>query len=106
MEHYLFHFIFVQMGLLLVNRINPIKFVKNFSQAMIMAFVTQSSYGTMPVSIRVLEDNMGVSGKVANFVAPIGANVGMNACGGIFPAMVAVITANAYGIEFGLLWYY
>lgn len=42
---------------------------------------------------------MGVSDKIANFVAPIGANVGMNACGGIFPAMVAVITANAYGFQ-------
>ena len=95
----LVHFIFVQMGLLAVHKISPIKFIKNFSQAMTMAFVTQSSYGTMPVSIRVLEDNVGVSSRVANFVAPIGANVGMNACGGIFPAMVAVITANAMGMN-------
>ena len=65
-----FHFIFIQMGLLLVNKISPIQFIKNFGQAMTMAFVTQSSYGTMPVSIRVLEDNMGVSPEVANFVAP------------------------------------
>lgn len=98
----LFHFIFVQMGLLGANKISPIKFVKNFSHAMTMAFVTQSSYGTMPISIKALEEEVGVSSRVANFVAPIGANVGMNACGGIFPAMVAVITANAAGIPLGI----
>src|SRR5690554_7601136 len=49
-----------------------------------------------------LTKRVGVSDKVANFVGPLSANVGMNACGGIFPAMVAVLTANAYGIDIGV----
>lgn len=99
----LFHFIFVQMGLLLINGISPIQFLKNFWPAMVVGFTTQSSYGTMPVNIKTLEDRVGVSSKIANFVAPIGANVGMNACGGIFPAMVAVITVNSLGGSFTLV---
>lgn len=99
----LFHFIFVQMGLLFINRINPIKFLTNFWPAMVVAFSTQSSYGTMPVNIKTLEERVGVDTKIANFVAPIGANVGLNACGGIFPAMVAVITVNSMGGTFTLV---
>lgn len=95
----LFHFIFVQMLLLKVMKLKPLNFIKKFSPAMFLAFSSQSSYGTLPVTIESLTKRVGVSDKVANFVGPLSANVGMNACGGIFPAMVAVLTANAYGIE-------
>lgn len=93
-----FHFVFVQMGLLATFKINPLTFIKKFGPAMGVAFTTQSSYGTLPVTTRSLTERVGVSSKIANFIGPLSANVGMNACGGIFPAMVAVLTANAYGI--------
>lgn len=99
----LVHFLLIQMGLLSINKISPKKFLANFYPAMAVAYTTQSSYGTMPVNIKTLEERMGVNSKIANFVAPIGANVGMNACGGIFPAMVAVMTSYAYGIEFNFV---
>lgn len=99
----LVHFIIVQMGLLFVHKISPIQWLKNFYPAMIVAFTTQSSYGTMPVNIKTLEERVGVSPNTANFVAPLGANIGMNACGGIYPAMVAILTAHAYGIEINLV---
>lgn len=99
----LVHFILIQMGLLKVNGIAPIRFTKKFSPALMVAFTTQSSYGTLPVTIKSLTERVGVSEKIANFVGPIGANVGLNACGGIFPAMVAVITANATGRTFGVV---
>ncbi|NLK13063.1 MAG: dicarboxylate/amino acid:cation symporter [Candidatus Phytoplasma sp.] len=99
------HFVVVQMGLLLAHRISPVKFIEKFAPAMLVAFTTQSSYGTLPVTVRSLKERVGVSGSIADFVGPIGANVGMNACGGIFPAMVAVITANAYGIELSIVQY-
>ncbi|VEU80993.1 dicarboxylate/amino acid:cation symporter [Haploplasma axanthum] len=97
------HFVIVQMGLLAAHGISPFKFIRKYWSAMTVAFLTQSSYGTMPVSIKALTEDVGVSDRVANFVAPIGANVGMNACGGIFPAMVAVITANVFGIDFDIV---
>lgn len=95
----LFHFIFVQMLLLKIKGISPIQFIKKFSPAMILAFTSQSSYGTLPITMKSLNERVGVSDRVTNFVGPLSANVGMNACGGIFPAMVAVITANAFDIE-------
>lgn len=51
------------------------------------------------MTVKTLTDRNGVSEKIASFVAPLGANIGMNACGGIFPAMVAIFTANAFGIN-------
>lgn len=99
----LFHFLFVQMLLLKVMKISPVKFVQKFSPAMFLAFTSQSSYGTLPVTMESLTKRVGVSDRVANFVGPLSANVGMNACGGIFPAMVAVLTANAIGKPLGPL---
>jgi Na+/H+-dicarboxylate symporter len=46
-----------------------------------------------------------VSDRVANFVGPLGAVMNMDACGGIFPAMVAVFAANAFGIDLTLSQY-
>ena len=94
------HFVVVQLGLItFVARLNPIKWVKNVYPAQVVAFTTQSSYGTLPVTVKTLTDRVGVSERISSFVGPIGANVGMNACGGIFPAMVAIFTANAFGIN-------
>lgn len=94
------HFVVVQLGLItFVGKLNPIQFVKNVFPAQVVAFTSQSSYGTLPVTVKSLTDRVGVSERIASFVAPLGANVGMNACGGIFPAMVAVFTANAFGIQ-------
>ena len=96
----LIHFVFVQLGLIaVVGKLNPIQFVKNIFPAQVVAFTSQSSYGTLPVTVKTLTDRNGVSEKIASFVAPLGANIGMNACGGIFPAMVAIFTANAFGIN-------
>ncbi len=94
------HFVFIQLSLItVVGRLNPFKWVKNVFPAQVVAFTTQSSYGTLPVTVKTLTDRVGVSERIASFVGPIGANIGMNACGGIFPAMVAIFTANAFGIN-------
>lgn len=102
----IFHLIFVHGGLLaVVGKLNPIQYFKKAYPAQVVAFSSQSSYGTLPVTIKTLTDRIGVSERVANFVAPLGANVGMNACGGIYPAIVAIFTANAYGVDLSLTHY-
>ncbi len=94
------HFVVIQMGLItFVAKLNPFKFIKNIFPAQVVAFTSQSSYGTLPVTVKTLTDRVGVSERIASFVGPLGANIGMNACGGIFPAMVAIFTANAFGIS-------
>ncbi|WP_300379412.1 dicarboxylate/amino acid:cation symporter [Clostridium sp.] len=80
-----------------VAKRNPIEFFKNILPAQIVAFTSQSSYGTLPVTIKSLVENAKVSENVASFVAPLGSTIGMNACGGIYPAIVAVFVANMVG---------
>lgn len=80
-----------------VAKRNPIEFFKAIAPAQILAFTSQSSYGTLPVTIKSLVENAKVSESVASFVAPLGSTIGMNACGGLYPAIVAVFVANMVG---------
>lgn len=91
--------------ILIFKRRNPLKFFKGIWPAQIVAFTTQSSFGTLPVTIESLEDNIGVSSSTASFVASLGSTVGMNGCGGVFPAIVAIFVANVFGIELTLTHY-
>jgi len=100
------HFVIVHLGLItLVARLNPWQFIKNIYPAQIVGFTSQSSYATLPVTIRTLTSRVGVNDRISSFVAPLGANVGMNACGGMFPAFVAIITANVFGLDLSIAEY-
>jgi len=93
------HFVLIFGGLvLLVAKVNPIKFFKKIYPTIAVAFTTRSSYATLPVNLEVITKRLHVSPKIASFVAPLGASVNFNACGGIWPAIVAVFTAQVYGI--------
>lgn len=89
----------VHTGLLsLVVKINPLKFFKAIYPAQVVAFTTRSSYGTLPATIKSLTSRVKISERIANFVAPMGASMGMNACGGLYPVMAAMFVARVYGI--------
>lgn len=82
-----------------VARKNPFKFFKDIFPAQVVAFTSQSSYGTLPVTIKSLVENAKVSENIASFVAPLGSTIGMNACGGLYPAIVAVFVANVFNVD-------
>lgn len=81
-----------------VAKVNPLKFYKKIYPAQVVAFSTRSSYGTLPVTIKSLTDRVRISDKIANFVAPMGATMGLNACGGIYPVMVALFASRIFGM--------
>lgn len=91
--------------ILIFAKRNPFKFFKDFSPAMITAFTTTSSLGTLPVTLESLTDNVKISEKVASFVAPLGATMKMDGCGAIYPAIVCVLTANIFGIDLSVYQY-
>jgi Na+/H+-dicarboxylate symporter len=89
----------VHTGLLaFVAKVNPIKFFKAILPAQIVAFTTRSSYGTLPATTKSLTSRVKISERIANFVAPMGASMGMNACGGLYPVMAAMFIARVYDI--------
>lgn len=94
------HVIFTYGGLIAgVAKVNPVRFFRAASPAMLLAFTSRSSVGTLTLTINTMINRLKVSQRLANFVGPLGAVMNMDACGGIYPAMVAIFAANAFGIH-------
>lgn len=99
-------FLFVYTPLIsFVARMNPLKFFKGIFPAQVVAFTSQSSYGTLPVTIKSLVEGVGVSENIASFVAPLGSTIGLNGCGGFYPAIVAIFAANVFNVELTIYLY-
>jgi Na+/H+-dicarboxylate symporter len=65
-------------GALTLHGLSFMKFLKGAEEAMITAFVTRSSNATLPISLRVCEENLGVPRTVSSFSLPIGATINMD----------------------------
>ena len=78
------------------------RYVHNVIDALVLAFTSRSSLGTLPVSIEKLTENVGLDNGTATFVGSLGSNAGMNGCAGIYPALVAVMIANMTGTPIDL----
>lgn len=101
-----FHAVVVYGGLLTFwARINPLRFFRKSLPAQVVAFSSRSSYGTLPITLRTVKERLGVSERIANFAAPLGASVHFDGCGGIYPAVVAVFVAQLFDIELTFVQY-
>ena len=61
-----------------VGKVNPLKWAKAMSPALMTAFSTSSSSMTLPVTLETVEERGKVSNKVSSFVAPLGSTVNMD----------------------------
>ena len=95
----------IHLIILAINGINPLTYIKNAVEPLLLAFTSRSSLGTLPVTIETLIDKHGVDESIASFTASLGANMGMNGCAGIYPALIAVTTANMAGVEMNASFY-
>ncbi|WP_195940042.1 cation:dicarboxylate symporter family transporter [Romboutsia sp. 1001713B170131_170501_G6] len=95
----------VHLVIITLSGINPIKYLKNVSKPLILAFTSRSSLGTLPVTIETLTDNVKVDQGIASFVGSLGSNMGMNGCAGIYPALMAVTVANMSGTPMNFSFY-
>lgn len=86
----------------IVGGLNPLKFFRGFWPAQVVAFTSQSSVGTIPVTIKQLVSELGVNEDIASFIAALGANLGMPACAGIWPMLLAVLAINIFDIPYSL----
>ena len=75
---FLLHVIVGYGGLLALFGLKFTRFFKGAREASITAFVTRSSNATLPVTMRVAEENLGVPRPTASFALPIGATVNMD----------------------------
>jgi proton glutamate symport protein len=81
-----------------LGRANPIKHMKNMTTPLLTAFSTSSSNATLPLTMKAVEEEDGVSNKIASFTLPLGATVNMNGTA-LYECVAVMFIAQAYGID-------
>lgn len=91
---------FVTYGIILVIcKINPMKFFYRVREIIITAATTLSSAATVPVELKLSESHMGVPKNVAGFMFPFGATVNQNGTAVNITCCV-LFCAQVYGMHF------
>jgi len=102
---FLAHTILVYFGLLSLFKVNVSAFIKKSKEAIITAFVTRSSSGTLPVSMDVSEKEMGISKSIYSFTLPVGATINMDGTI-IYLGVCALFIANMVGLDLTYVHYF
>ncbi len=86
--------------LFLLARVSPIPFFRKLRAPMSVAFGTASSGATLPVTLRTVEDRLGVHDSISSFTVPLGATINMDGTA-IMQGVATVFIAQVYGVEIG-----
>jgi len=95
------HIFLVYGGVLGVFKLNILTFLKGAREAMLTAFVTRSSSGTLPVTMTVADQNFRTGRSVYSFTLPLGATINMDGTA-MYQAICTIFIANALGIPLGI----
>jgi Na+/H+-dicarboxylate symporter len=82
----------------MVTRQHPGVMIRKLAEPLLLAFSTGSSSATLPVTMKTVEENLGVDRRVCSFVLPLGATINMDGTA-LYEAVAAVFVAQCYGIE-------
>ncbi len=95
---YILHAVVVYSGMVKIGAgVSPLTFFKKVSPAMIFAFSSASSVGTLPITLECAED-LGVKKEIGSFVLPLGATINMDGTA-IYQGVSAVFIATCFGID-------
>ncbi len=96
--------LFVTLPLLLIvlGRIKPKIHFRNMAGPLMMAFSTSSSAATLPLTIRNVEEKVGVSNRVSSFVLPMGATVNMDGTA-LFECLGVLFIAQTMGADLSIM---
>lgn len=75
---------------------NPFKFYKDILEVLLTAFGTSSSSATLPTSLRVVDEKLGLNRKVSHFVLTIGATANQNGTA-LFEGITVLFLAQVFG---------
>lgn len=99
----LLHAVFIYSSAVKIfAKMNPLTFFKGIAPAAVVAFSTASSAGTLPVTIKNTQENLGVSNKISSFVLPLGATINMDGTA-IYQGIAVIFIAQFYGLELSLM---
>ncbi|MFP7722257.1 dicarboxylate/amino acid:cation symporter [Lysobacter sp. A3-1-A15] len=94
-------FIVFPILLRLLGGMGPLAFFRGAQPALLTAFSTSSSSATLPTTLKVTEDNLGVPRRVARFVCTLGATANMNGTA-LFEGITVLFLAQFFGVELGM----
>ena len=97
-------FITYSLILKIFTNLNIWTFFKKMKEVAIFAFSTSSSAATIPVTLKTVQDDLGVNKNVASFVIPVGATINMDGTA-IMQGMATIFIAQMSGIDLTLFQY-
>ena len=95
-------FLVLPLILKYVGKINPLQHFKNMWSALMLAFSTASSAGTLPVTMRCIEDRAKVPKRVSSFTLPLGATVNMDGTA-LYECVAVIFVAQVMGVELSIM---
>ncbi len=87
--------------LALFGRKSPRAFFREAKEAIVTAFSTSSSNATLPVAIRVAEENLRLPPKISRFVLTVGASANQNGTA-LYEGVTVLFLAQVFGVELSL----
>ena len=93
-----FIYLFIIKG---IAKIPLSDFFRKISEGWWVAFSTTSSSGTLPVTLRVTEQEFHVKHELASFTLPLGATVNMNGIAAYY-AVTVLFVSQIYGVDLTL----
>nr|WP_288733542.1 dicarboxylate/amino acid:cation symporter [uncultured Anaerobutyricum sp.] len=83
-----------------IGGVSPLTFFKEMLPAIMFAFSSASSVGTLPINIECTE-KLGASKEISSFILPLGATINMDGTA-IYQGVCAIFIASCYGIHLTL----
>ncbi len=78
-------------------RLPAVRFFQGILDAQMVAYSTDSSAATLPVTMSVAEQNLGIKKTISSSVLPLGATINMDGTA-LYVGIVALFAAQAFGI--------
>lgn len=85
----------------LVGGRGPMRHAQAMSPALLTAFSTASSNGTLPLTIHCVEERAGIDNRVSSFVLPLGATLNMDGTA-LYEVVAVLFIAQVYGSDLAM----
>jgi DAACS family dicarboxylate/amino acid:cation (Na+ or H+) symporter len=94
-------FVVLPLWVRIMGGMSPLHFFRESQEAILTAFSTASSTGTLPTTLKVAEQNLKLPPKVARFVLTLGASANHHGTA-LFEGLTTLFLAQCFGVELSL----
>lgn len=95
-------FVVLPLWVWFMGGMRPLRFFRDSQEAILTAFSTASSTGTLPTTLKCAEQNLKLPPKVARFVLTVGASANHHGTA-LFEGLTTLFLAQCFGVELSLV---